>query len=435
MPIIFFGKETKAMVTISTHNGSKVCQQHNVRAEKTVSKEEHINPNGIHETWLHETIKHAYHRLFDESVARYNKKQTRDDRKIKDYYRKVEADAKQHPAYEMIIGVYGNDCSEDVGKQIMREFAAGWNRRNPNLELIGAYYHADEQGQPHVHLDYIPVAHGYSKGMDTQAGLVKAFEEMGFKKQGKATAQIQWQARENNILEGICKKHGLEVEHPKEEGRKHLDTESYKAQKALENVLDNTKDLLSAQDDLRAETSRLETIRDKTEKQVEKAIKRKQKAFSKSWKKDRESGWSYDKSLEQEIKELIKDRAKDAEAISHTNFDIQTQYAIAERVRKLTEQKADEKYSQAKKELEEATEYKEKQKAYISRLAQEEADRMFHEFLKKTFKGKSSKREARLDEYASNIKYKDGTSVLDRFERQEKDLEQCLEQSWDDNSR
>ena len=80
----------------------------------------------------------------------------------------------------MIIVVYGQDCPKDLGKVIKQQFVQEWQERNPNLALIGAYYHADEQGEPHVHLDYVPVAHGYTKGMDTQAGLVKAFGEMGF---------------------------------------------------------------------------------------------------------------------------------------------------------------------------------------------------------------------------------------------------------------
>lgn len=231
------------MVTISTHNGSTVHQAHNIRAEKVVTKEAHIDPNGVHETWVHEPVREAYHRLFDEAVARYNAGQTREERKIDDYYNKVEKNVKQHPAYEMIIGVYGQDCPKDLGKVIMQEFVQEWQERNPNLALIGAYYHADEQGEPHVHIDYVPVAHGYTKGMDTQAGLVKAFGEMGFEKQGKATAQIQWEHRENEALTHICERYGLEVSHPKEEGRIHLATEAYKAEQKIEAMNNEIEDL------------------------------------------------------------------------------------------------------------------------------------------------------------------------------------------------
>lgn len=231
------------MATISTHNGSTAHQAHNIRAEKVVSKEEHIDPNGIHETWIHEPVREAYHRLFDESVTRYNAKQTRIDRKIDDYYNKVKKDKKQNLAYEMIIGIYGQDCSAETGKAIMQKFVQGWQERNPNLVLIGAYYHADEQGEPHVHIDYVPVAHGYTKGMDTQAGLVKALEEQGFTKQGKITAQIQWEHRENTILEKLCNERGIHVEHPKEEKKVHQETEIYKAEQKLKTLKNEIEEL------------------------------------------------------------------------------------------------------------------------------------------------------------------------------------------------
>lgn len=236
-------------VTISTHNGSSVARDHNIRNRKVTDKEEHIDPNGVHEIWHDEKPRDAYERIFGQAVEDYNEKQTRADRKITSYFNEVEKDAKKHTVYEMIIGVYGKNengtpiCPEETGKEIMRDFVDDWKQRNPNLELIGAYYHADEQGEPHVHIDYIPVAHGYSRGMETQNGLVKALGEMGFHKQGKATAQIQWEKRENDYLDRLCRDRGLEVEHPKEENVKHLDTATYKAEKHLESVIDYTNDL------------------------------------------------------------------------------------------------------------------------------------------------------------------------------------------------
>ena len=39
-------------VTISTHNGSQVARQHNLRNPKVIAKEDHIDPNGHFEVWL-----------------------------------------------------------------------------------------------------------------------------------------------------------------------------------------------------------------------------------------------------------------------------------------------------------------------------------------------------------------------------------------------
>lgn len=257
-------------VTISTHNGSAVRVQHNIRNEKIVAKQKHIDPAGHFEIWHHENERDAYHRIFDGAIERYNLKQKRKDRKITNYYKMIEKDEKKHPVYEMIIGVYGKDdngellCPVEVSRKIMKEFTETWVKRNPNLELIGAYYHADEEGEPHVHLDYIPVAHGYKNGMDTQNGLVKALGEMGFMKTGKQTAQILWEARENEVLESICILHGFDVMHPeKEKGKRHLHTETYKAKKELQAV----------QQSLKASEEKLaETEEEITEKRFEKEL-------------------------------------------------------------------------------------------------------------------------------------------------------------------
>lgn len=217
------------MATIATHNGSKLCRDHNIRNPKITQKEKHIDPNGVHEIWHDEKIREAYKRIFGEAQREYNARQTREERKISNYYNQVAKDAKKHVGYEMIIGVYGNDVRADVGKEILRDFTNGWADRNPNLEMIGAYYHADEEGQPHVHIDYVPVGHGYSKGMAIQNGLNKALEGMGFRTITKAeTAQIQWERRENKHLEQLCRQRGINVERPTEKATEHEETAEYK---------------------------------------------------------------------------------------------------------------------------------------------------------------------------------------------------------------
>lgn len=218
-------------VTISTHNGSAVRREHNIRNERVVSKLDHIDKNGKSEIWHDEKIKEAYERIFGSAVAEYNAKQNRPERHIKNYYNKIEQDAKKHTAYEMIIGIYGaeNECSDELGHKIMKQFVDEWKERNPHLEMIGAYYHADEpNARPHVHIDYVPVADGYKNGMTRQNGLVKALEQQGFTKNGKATAQIQWEHRENKYFTALCEANGLTVEHPKEQGTIHYATPEYK---------------------------------------------------------------------------------------------------------------------------------------------------------------------------------------------------------------
>lgn len=44
------------VVTVSTHNGSVANREHNVRNRKVVSKEPHINPEGVNEIWIDENL-------------------------------------------------------------------------------------------------------------------------------------------------------------------------------------------------------------------------------------------------------------------------------------------------------------------------------------------------------------------------------------------
>lgn len=420
-------------VTIATHNGSKVAREHNIRNERVTSHEAHIDPNGIHEIWHDEPIRQAYYRIFGDAQQAYNERQTRADRKIESYYNLVCKDAKKHPAYEMIIGIYGKEdgvslCSEETGKEIMREFVEGWQERNPNLELIGAYYHADEEGEPHVHIDYVPVAHGYTKGMETQTGLVKALGEMGFEKSGKATAQIKWEARENAYLDALCKARGLEVEHPKEEGRKHIETEQFKMEKSLESTIEHYLDLeqsnitltkqnikLDAQNKaLKGEISQLKgEIKELKELQKEKAGKT---ILGRPKNKIKLDYVEY-RALQMTAREVqnVKKERKELEA-DKTAF-----------VRKEAESRVKfQEIQEGKKEIEKLQRHYQKlineQEQYITKVA----DKMVDE----AFNGRETVRERRMMDYMDTLKLKDGRSVLDEFMRQERALEESLDRGW-----
>ena len=240
--------EIENEVTIATHNGSQVARQHNLRNPKVICKEDHIDPNGHFEVWLDEDPKAAYERLFGEAVQAYNEKQSRPDRLITDYYQQICEDSKKKPVYELIIGIYGKKadgtpiCSKNDGKRILRAFTEDWERRNPHLKLCGLYYHCDESvgvnGSQvgHVHIDYIPVGEGFTRGMATQSSLSRALEQQGFQSQGTSnTAQMQWEARENQFLATLCTHAGFEVVRGKG-SKEHLDTDTYKKVKELQEL-------------------------------------------------------------------------------------------------------------------------------------------------------------------------------------------------------
>lgn len=277
------------MATISVHNGTTIALEHNVRDEEYVKNEPHIDPGGIHETWeeMAPTVRQAYDMLFGQSQANYNARQTRDDRKIDSYYddfmQKSKKDAErrekilaendiiyakyradcdawkeakargevaekpklnlnplpavQKPMYEMIVGIYpaeGEHLTERQQHDMLQEWFKGFKERNPHLAVFGCYYHADEPGaQPHLHLDYIPVATGYKRGMEARNGLDRALQQEGYTSTGIGrethTAQQQMLSTERDALEAICNANGITVEHPQAgKAVRHEDTPTYK---------------------------------------------------------------------------------------------------------------------------------------------------------------------------------------------------------------
>ena len=220
-------------MTSSVHNGPKVAQLHNARDPRVVSKEDHIDPNGHFEIWYHEMAQDAFERIFGDSVEEYNDRQPDKRRQIDNYYQHIKRSKQKNPCYEVIVTVGNKDyCPpEFVSRRIVQEYALDWEKRNPNLELIGAYWHEDEPGVPHAHITYIPVSYENKRGMRTQCSQRGALRELGFRntreKYGE-TELTQWNHREREVLDDICRAHGIEIHHPDAgKGKKHLEKEQY----------------------------------------------------------------------------------------------------------------------------------------------------------------------------------------------------------------
>lgn len=243
-------------ITISTHNGSTLSIKHNLREKELISKENvrwanrhngelRFDPKGSHEILYHEDLREVYHKLFDESVAKWNLKQIKEghrERCIDDYLKYIRAKEgsskkAKHPVYEIIytVGSMDNPVDREISEKILREIVETFKDRNPNLYLLGAYLHQDERGADHVHLDYIPVAYNSSRGPEIQTGLKQALKEQGIEGTGyRDTAQMRWERRENETLEHICNRFGLEVKHPqRDQNLEHLTVEEYRTIKKL----------------------------------------------------------------------------------------------------------------------------------------------------------------------------------------------------------
>ena len=197
---------------------------------------------GWNKTYIRESIADAYEKCFGEAVREYNAGQKRNDRKINNYVKKIEnSDNGEKVFYENIVQLGTKDDTPVVDENgnltqaakeavdLLDEYVRTFQERNPNLYLFNCVLHLDE-ATPHLHIDYIPVADGYKKGMKTRNSISKALQQMGFEK-GKGRYDnevIDWEARERDYLMGLCQERGIEVE-IKGDKRDNLTLPEYKA--------------------------------------------------------------------------------------------------------------------------------------------------------------------------------------------------------------
>lgn len=218
----------------------KGSQMHNRREYEKYGKPtpDNIDVSKSHEniTLVDKDIKEAYREIFGEALDKYNAKQKRADRKIEDYCDHIKKSKNGEKLFYEDVVQWGskddfqNPQTRERAKEALVKYVEGFEERNPNLKLIGAYIHMDEVS-PHLHLDYVPVANGYSRGLETRNSLDKAMKQMGFQPENesrKNNATKLWKESERAVFGEICRGLGLEIEPERKSDRKSLTVEEYK---------------------------------------------------------------------------------------------------------------------------------------------------------------------------------------------------------------
>ena len=231
-------------------------------------------------TYIQEPLKDAYEKCFGQALRDYNATQKRKDRKKEDYLKEIENSGnKEKTFYENIVQIGKKEDTPVVDEngnltvdaktaiEILEQYAKTFQERNPNLYLFNCVMHLDE-ATPHLHIDYIPVAHGYKNGMETRNSLTKAFQQMGFAKavSRKQNETVEWQERERSYLTELCRERGIEIEALGIQ-RENLSLPEYKAaMREVEKLeqqaeaLDSQNEVLEKQNDALAQhTSELAT--------------------------------------------------------------------------------------------------------------------------------------------------------------------------------
>ena len=261
--------------TTTVHwNKETVAEDHILRDEDLCIFEAHIdlyNEQGesMHEIIFHKELAQVYEEEFGEALADYNSKQKRKDRQMSmpDYMKSVESDTRGKAQTKRVNGkrVINEDASRQ-GKQLSYEitvktgntyrakdedgrtiydknnhhirpeelprslqrriicrYADGFQDRNPNFRLVNICYHGDEgffnrrniweYSEDHLHIEFVPIAHGFKRGLTVQNSMNKAMLEMGF---DTPDCYELWAKKEQEILDEITRQEYLTYceEHP-----------------------------------------------------------------------------------------------------------------------------------------------------------------------------------------------------------------------------
>lgn len=164
--------------------------------------------------------------------------------------------------------IHPQRVEREINKRAIQRFCESFESNYQNFKIALCAYHGDEQymnargvyewGIEHAHIDFIPVADGYTRGLTKQAGMRKALEQMGFKNRYEADGTYRnayqdfcadAQTRFENILTEEYYRYyiedkkmrmedieDLEIIHPaKGKGKQNLDPDAFRVAKELEN--------------------------------------------------------------------------------------------------------------------------------------------------------------------------------------------------------
>ncbi len=220
--------------------------------------------------YCNENIKDVYHELFDEALARYNAKQTRKDRRIDNYYEKIDASKQEKTFHEIILQVGNKDdmnATTENGRlaaKVLDEYMRDFRQRNPTLRVFSAYLHMDE-ATPHLHIDFVPFTTGSKRGLETRVSLKQALAALGFKGGTRSdTEWNQWVASEKGQLAAVMERHGIEWEQ-KGTHEKHLSVLDFEKKERAKEVAA----LEARKADLQEENAAFEEINENLHEQLQ----------------------------------------------------------------------------------------------------------------------------------------------------------------------
>ena len=138
-------------------------------------------------TSLYNDVLYFYKNEFEEARLEYNNNQTRDDRKIDDYFKKISNNSKSDLAVQIIIELgnkkYWDTKSMTYKHKMTNVFIKQVDDLElllPNFKICSAIIHYDETS-PHLHIVGVPIKYNCKTGMSMQVGKTDVFTRNSLK--------------------------------------------------------------------------------------------------------------------------------------------------------------------------------------------------------------------------------------------------------------
>lgn len=189
--------------------------------------------------FIKKDIRSVYEDVFQEAVDKYNEKQKRNDRKIKDYYDKIRKDTKTHEQRELVVAIgEGKDDSKyrEAKKEALKQYAEAFQERNPNLVVYNMVLH-DDEANPHLHINYVPNFES-KRGLSRRVGMDKALQQQGVEGTGRGLI-AKWRETETAYIEQLAKEHIPNFERANVGSHKYMKVRQYKEYAEAKSIVEN----------------------------------------------------------------------------------------------------------------------------------------------------------------------------------------------------
>ena len=289
-----------------------------------------------------EDVKELYLDLFEEARLEYNKKQTRDDRTIDNYFNKISNDTKHDLACEIVIElgdmVYWDDKSLEYKYEMTKVFEKQLDDLKeivPDFYIANATIHFDEHS-PHLHVVGVPVKENCKTGLSRQVGKTSIFTK-------ESLVVIQDKMREK-CIEEFNQVYQLDNKLKQKQKGKNRDITPYERKiynekvKGLKQEISNLKNEVSDLEDNKESINKQITKLNKDKTDIADEIDKKKKINNKIILKSKNQLWDENEKLKEENEDLkrlnyqYEHRYKDLE--EKTNYLI---YHLNKIIKKLPE--------------------------------------------------------------------------------------------------